>query len=140
MGLVRLNVDSLPDGWSAIVSEAARLPLDFVGSAVDGVMMRCSVSQSGPVVSYLFIVDGVAFKASTLDGLSMRDGSMFTLPAARERLVEAMGRSVMWRAAGLMGAGERAALEAVALAASPDVVDVKSFVSDPRADEALASE
>ena len=116
------------------------MPLDYVGSVVDGVLMRCSVSRLGPVVSYRFIVDGTAFKASTLDGLTMRGGERFTLPAARERLVEAMGRSVMWRAAGLMRAGERAALEAVALAASPDVADVRSFVSDPRADEALASE
>lgn len=135
-----MSVDSLPDGWSAIVSEAARLPLDYVGSAVDGVLMRCSVSRLGTAVSYRFIVDGVVFKASTLDGLTMRGGSLFSLPDARERLVEAMGRSVMWRAAGLMRTGERAALEAVALASSPNVVDVKSFVSDPRADEALASE
>ena len=136
--MVRLSVDSLPDGWSAIVSEAVSIPLGYVGDAVDGALMRCSVSRMGPAITYRFIVDGVAFKASTLDGLSMR-GSRFTLPAARERLVEAMGRSVMWRAAGLMRAGERAALEAVALAASPDVVDVRSFVSDPHAADVLSA-
>lgn len=133
-------MDKMPDGWSAIVNEAARLPLDYVGSAVDGVLMRCSVSRLGPAVAYRFIVDDVPFKASTLDGLPMRGGSRFTLPAARERLVEAMGRSVMWRAAGLVFPGEQVTLEAVVLTASPDVINVKSFVDDPRADEALASE
>ena len=130
----------MPDGWSAIVNEAASIPLGYVGGAVDGVLMRCSVSRLGPVVAYRFIVDDVPFKASTLDGLPMRGGSQFALPAARERLVEAMGRSVMWRAAGLVFPGEQVTLEAVVLTASPDVINVKSFVDDPRADEALASE
>lgn len=133
-------MDKMPDGWSAIVNEAASIPLGYVGSAVDGVLMRCSVSRLGPAVAYRFIVDDVPFKASTLDGLPMRGGSQFALPAARERLVEAMGRSVMWRAAGLVFPGEQVTLEAVVLTASPDVINVKSFVDDPRADEALASE
>lgn len=137
--MVRLSVDSLPDGWSAIVSEAARLPFDYVGGAVDGVLMRCSVSRLGPVVSYRFIVDDVAFKASTLDGLTMRGGERFTLPATRERLVEAMGRSVMWRAAGLMRAGERVVLEA-AVMVRDDGLDVRLFTNEPQADEVLASE
>lgn len=136
-----MNVDKMPDGWSAIVNEAASIPLGYVGGAVDGVLMRCSVSRLGPAVAYRFIVDDVPFKASTLDGLPMRGGSRFALPAARERLVEAMGRSVMWRAAGLMGAGERVALEAAVMVRDCGLdLDVRSFTSELQAGEALASE
>lgn len=132
-----MSVDSLPDGWSAIVSEAVSIPLGYVGDAVDGALMRCSVSRMGPAITYRFIVDGVAFKASTLDGLSMR-GSRFTLPAARERLVEAMGRSVMWRAVDLVSPGEQVTLEAVVMVGDHGL-DVRSFTSEPQGDETMAS-
>lgn len=130
-----MDTSRLPSGWLDLVSQATRLPLDYVGDAVDGVMMRCDVSGLGPVVSYLFIVDGREFKAATLDGLVMLDGTMFTLPPARERLVEAMGRNVMWPASGGMGPGDRAVIEAIVrneTGVGLDSAEIMLFVDDPQ--------
>lgn len=130
-----MDASRLPSGWLDLVSQATRLPLDYVGDAVDGVIMRCDVSGLGPVVSYLFIVDGRVFKAPTLDGLVMLDGTMFTLPPARERIVEAMGRNVMWPAAGGMGPGDRAVLEAIVgneTGVGLGSAEIMLFVDDPQ--------
>lgn len=135
MELSAMDASRLPSGWLDLVSQATRLPLDYVGDAVDGVMMRLDVSGLGPVVSYLFIVDGHKFKAPTLDGLVMLDGTMFTLPPARERLVEAMGRNVMWPAAGGMGPGDRAVIEAIVrneTGAGLGSAEIMLFVDDPQ--------
>lgn len=137
-----MDASRLPSGWLDLVSRATRLPLDYVGDAVDGVMMRCDVNGLGPVVSYLFIVDGREFKAHTLDGLVMLDGTMFTLPPARERLVEAMGRSVMWRAAGGMGPGDRAVIEAIVwngTGVGLGSAEIMLFVDDPRTAACVSS-
>lgn len=137
-----MDASRLPPGWLDLASQATRLPLDYVGDAVDGVMMRCDVSGLGPVVSYLFIVDGREFKAHTLDGLVMLDGTMFTLPPARERLVEAMGRSVMWRAAGGMGPGDRAVIEAIVwngAGVGLDSAEIMLFVDDPQTAACVSS-
>ena len=135
MELSAMDASRLPSGWLDLVSQATRLPLDYVGDAVDGVMMRCDVSGLGPVVSYLFIVDGHEFKAPTLDGLVMLDGTMFTLPPARERIVEAMGRNVMWPAAGGMGPGDRAVIEAIVsneTGVGLGSAEIMLFVDDPQ--------
>ena len=128
----------MPAGWRPVIERAASLPLGYVGTTVDSVVLECELSENGPSVAYSFIVDSHEFSASDLDGIRFPDGHVFSLTPERERLVEAIGRSVLWPLIGGLDPGGRVACRLV-IDCDTSESTVQAFVVDPIAAANMAA-